>query len=104
MNAAWISLALLLLPALAQAGPQDDVAALVRTTIDHLSDGPTTLAKGATVIGIRANVFDYDSGKRLSGVNDGKDLDLQTHGGLWPLIMDKADPATSKRTLGKGSV
>jgi hypothetical protein len=61
MTRARISIALLALPALAHAGPEDDVAALVQTTIDHLGGGPTTFAKGATVIGIRANVFDYDT-------------------------------------------
>lgn len=104
MIRARISIALLALPALAHAAPEDDVAALVQTTIDHLGGGPTTFAKGATVIGIRANVFDYDTGKRSSGANDGDDLDLTTHGRLWPMIMDKADPAASKRTLGKVAV
>ncbi|HUJ59747.1 MAG TPA: hypothetical protein VLX92_14685 [Kofleriaceae bacterium] len=104
MRAGLIAIALLAVPRLVHASPQADVAALVQATIDHMGDGPTTLAKGATVIGIRANVFDYDSGKRLSGDSDGNELDLKTHGRLWPMIMDKADPAGSKRTLGKVTV
>jgi hypothetical protein len=104
MKAGLFSIALLFVPAAAHAGPEADVTAVVQATIDHLGDGPTTFAKGATVIGIRANLFDYDTGKRLSGESDGNDLDLKAHGRLWPMIMDKEDPATSTRTLGKVAV
>ncbi len=104
MKAGLIPIALLLLPAAAHAGPEADVVALVQATIDHLADGPTTFARGASVIGARANVFDYDTGKRLSGASDGNELDVKPHGRLWPMIMDNADPAASKRTLGSVAV
>ena len=104
MKAVWILAPLLLMPAAAIAAPEADVAAVVKATIDHLADGPTTFAKGATVIGIRANVFDYDTGKRLSGANDGSELDVKAHGRLWPMIMDKEDPASTTRTLGRVAV
>ncbi len=104
MKAALISIAVLAVPGLALASPEDDVAKVVAATVQHLADGPTTFAKGAIVIGIRANVFNYDSGERLSGSSDGEPLDLKPHGRLWPMIMDKADPAGSKRTLGKVNV
>ena len=104
MKAALISIAVLALPGLALASPEDDVAALVGATVQHVADGPTTFGKGAIVIGIRANVFNYDTGERLSGANDGNPLDLKTHGRLWPMIMDKAEPTASKRTLGRVTV
>ncbi len=104
MKAALISLAVMAVPSVALASPEDDVGAIVGATVQHLADGPTTFAKGAIVIGIRANVFNYDTGERLSGANDGNSLDLKTHGRLWPMIMDNADPRASKRTLGKVTV
>jgi hypothetical protein len=104
MNAARLAIAVVAVPGLAHASPEADVTAVVQATIDHLADGPTTIAKDATVIGIRANVFEYGTGKRVSGTNDGNALDFTTHGRLWPMIMDKADPAASKRALGKVAV
>jgi hypothetical protein len=101
MNPARLAtIALLAVPGLAHASPGKDVMGLVNDTIDGMADGPKTLASDAIVIGIRGNIFDYGTGNRISGANDGRALDFKTHGRLWPMIMDKADPAASKRTLG----
>lgn len=93
----------------ATAGPERDVAArveaLVQTTIDHVAE-PASAAgfvKGAQVIGIHANVFEFDTGKITGGEHDMEPIDFVTHGKLWPMLFGKEAPAGARK-LGKVTV
>jgi hypothetical protein len=65
MRSSLICVAIVFAAAPAAASPESDVEALVRTTVDHAADASSaaSFTKGATVIGIHANVFEFDSGK-----------------------------------------
>jgi hypothetical protein len=89
----------------ASASPEGDVEALVRTTVDHAADASSaaSFTKGATVIGIHANVFELDSGKITSGEHDETPIDFTSHGKLWPMLFGKEAPAGTRK-LGKVTV
>lgn len=89
----------------AAASPATDVEALVRTTIDHVADASSAagFTKGATVIGIHANVFEFDSGKIIGGEHDDTPIDFVRHGKLWPMLFGKEAPAGTRK-LGKITV
>jgi hypothetical protein len=78
MRSSLICVAMIVAAAPAAASPESDVEALVRTTIDHAADASSaaSFTKGATVIGIRANVFDFDSGKITGGEHDMTPIDF----------------------------
>jgi hypothetical protein len=89
----------------AAASPEGDVEALVRTTVDHAGDtsSATSFTKDATVIGIHANVFEFDSGKITGGEHDETPIDFASHGKLWPMLFGKEAPAGTRK-LGKVTV
>lgn len=105
MRWSLICVALIVAAAPAAASPESEVEALVRTTIDHVADASSAagFTKGATVIGIHANVFEFDSGKRTAGVHDGQPIDFASHGKLWPMLFGKEAPAGTRK-LGKVTV
>jgi hypothetical protein len=105
MRASLICVAMVVAAAPAAAGPESDVEALVRATVDHAADAASaaSFAKGATVIGIHANVFDFDSGKITGGEHDEAPIDFASHGKLWPMLFGKEAPAGTRR-LGKVTV
>jgi hypothetical protein len=87
------------------ASPETDIEALVRTTIDHVGDATSAagFVKGATVIGIHANVFDFDTMKITGGEHDLSPIDFTSHGKLWPMLFGPEAPAGTRK-LGKVSV
>lgn len=89
----------------AAASPAGDVEALVRTTLDHVADASSaaSFTKGATVIGIHANIFDFDSGKITGGEHGEEAIDFKSHGKLWPMLFGKEKPAGTRK-LGKVTV
>jgi hypothetical protein len=89
----------------AAASPSSDVEAIVRTTVDHAADASSaaSFTKGATVIGIHANVFDFDSSTITGGEHDEAPLDFASHGKLWPMLFGKEAPAGTRK-LGKVTV
>lgn len=89
----------------AAASPGSDVEALVQTTIDHVADASSaaSFTKGATVIGIHANVFELDTGKITGGEHDDMPIDFASHGKLWPMLFGKEAPAGTRK-LGKVTV
>lgn len=89
----------------AAASPESEVETLVRTTADHAADASSAASfmKGATVIGIHANVFDFDSGKITGGEHDETPIDFASHGKLWPMLFGKEAPAGTRK-LGKVTV
>lgn len=96
---------MMMMAAPAAASPESDVEALVRTTVDHVADASSaaSFTKGATVIGLHANVFDFDSGKTSGGEHDDAPVDGAAHGKLWSMLFDQEAPAGT-RTLGKVTV
>jgi hypothetical protein len=105
MRSSLICVAMVVAAAPAAASPESDVDALVRTTIDHVADASSaaSFTKGATVIGIHANVFDFDSGKITGGAHDETPIDFASHGKLWPMLFGKEAPAGTRK-LGKVTV
>jgi hypothetical protein len=102
MRSCLICITLAVIASPAHATPETDVETIVRSTIDHLADPASTanLAKGATVIGIHANVFDVDTTTIKSGEHDEAPIDFTTHGKLWPMVFGKEAPAGTRK-LGK---
>jgi hypothetical protein len=105
MRSSLICVVMVVAAAPAAASPEGDVEALVRTTVDHIADASSaaSFAKGATVIGIHTNVFDFDTGKTARGDHDDAPVDAASHGKLWPMLFDTEAPAGT-RTLGKVTV
>ncbi len=99
------AIAIIVSSVVAHASPETDVEAVVRATIDHLAEASSTagLAKGATVVGIHANVFDVDSGKITRGEHDESPIDFKTHGKLWPMVFGAESPSGTRK-LGKVTV
>lgn len=105
MRARLICVAMAVAAAPAAASSEGDVEALVRTTVDHLADASSAagFAKGAAVIGIHANVFDFDRGKTTGGEYDDTPIDFASHGKLWPMLFGEQAPAGTRK-LGRVTV